>query len=82
MRDREAIEERLRTLTQAYHLAYLHREELGCKAGERLRLLQESIGLLQWCLEDEPEPPDTTWHNVRAAFGAALRLLGHKLPGW
>jgi len=81
MRTRQAIEERLRTLTRAYHLECVHRDELGSAAQAKLRILQESIALLQWCLEDEPEPQETSRKGVWPALRTAFSHLSRKLPG-
>ncbi|MDP6778926.1 MAG: hypothetical protein QGI83_19390 [Candidatus Latescibacteria bacterium] len=79
MRSRREIEERLHLLTQAFHFSYVHRKELSPDALAKHRALEESIGVLQWCLEI----PDrrVSWQAVCEAFGAACRLFVLKLFG-
>lgn len=79
MRPRHEIEERLHLLTQALHFSYAHRNQLSPEALVKHRALEESIGVLQWCLET----PDrrVSWHAIGEAFGAACGLLLAKLFG-
>ena len=82
MRTREEIEERLRTLTQAYHFTDVHRRELSDEAAARLHSLEEGIGLLRWCLEDTvSEPAETSWKDVRNALVTAFSVLWKRLHG-
>jgi hypothetical protein len=78
MRPREEIEERLRVLTQALYFSHAHRGELSEEARVKLRILEENISLLQWCLSDS-DAPRVTWGTVREAFQFFLRVLGQKL---
>ena len=80
MKTREEIEERLRVLTQAYHLSYIHRGELTGEALAKFRALEECISLLKWCLEDS-ESPNVGWRNVGVAVPASLGLIRKKLFG-
>ncbi len=80
MRTRKTIEERFRTLTQAYYFSSAHRKELSDEALAKHRALEENIGLLRWCLET-PDPQELTWQNVREAFAWALGLFARKLFG-
>lgn len=78
MRPREEVEERLRVLTQALYFSHAHRDELSEEARVRLRILEENIGLLQWCLS-ESETHRVTWGTVREAFQFFLQTLRQKL---
>lgn len=78
MRPREEIEERLRVLTQALYFSHAHRDELSEEARIRLRILEENISLLQWCLSD-PDAGHIRWSTVREAFQFFLRVLRQKL---
>lgn len=80
MRPREEIEERLRVLTQALYFSHAHRDELSQEARVRLRILEENISLLQWCLS-EPDARRVTWGRVREAFRFFVHLLCQKLSG-
>jgi hypothetical protein len=80
MRPREEIAERLRVLTQALYLTHTHRDELSREADIRLRILEENIHQLQWCLS-EPDAHPVTWRQVREAFQFSIRLFLRKLSG-
>ena len=78
MRPREEMEERLRILTQALYFSHAHRDELSEEARVKLRILEENISLLQWCLSDSITPY-VTWGTVREAFQFFLHLLRQRL---
>ncbi len=78
MRPREEMEERLRVLTQALYFSHAHRDELSEEARGKLRILEENISLLQWCLSDSASP-HVKWETVREAFQFFLHLLRQKL---
>lgn len=78
MRPREEIEERLRVLTQALYFSHAHRDELSEEARVKLRILEENISLLQWCLSDA-DAPRVTWGTVREAFQFFRRTLRQRL---
>jgi hypothetical protein len=80
MRLREEIEERLRVLTQALYFSHVHRGELSEEARVKLRILEENIHLLQWCLS-ETDVRHITWGTVREAFHFFAHLLWQKLSG-
>ncbi len=82
MRTRKEIEERLRTLTQAYHFTDAHRVELSDEAATKLRSLEEGIGLLRWCLDNTAsEPAKISWKDVRNAFVGSLAILWKRVRG-
>lgn len=78
MRPREEMEEQLRVLTQALYFSHAHRDELSEEARIRLRILEENISLLQWCLSDS-DTHHVTWNTVREAFQFFLHVLRQKL---
>ena len=80
MRLREEIEERLRVLTQAYYFSQVHRAELSDEARVKLRIMEENIHLLQWCLS-ETDARRITWGTVREAFHFFAHLFWRKLSG-
>ena len=80
MRPREEISDRLRVLTQAIYLSQAHRDELSQEARIKLRILEENISQLQWCLS-EPDAHPVTWRQVREAFHFFVHLFLRKLSG-
>ena len=80
MRTRNAIEERLSTLMQAYQFTLAHRNELSEEGLAKLRTLEENIQLLKWCL-DKPDPQEISWAAVRDTFKRGLTLFRARLFG-
>ena len=80
MRTRKAIEQRLNTLTQAYQLCYAHQNELSEEGRYKLRVLEENMQLLKWCL-DKPDPQEISWAGVQDAFKTGMILFKARLFG-
>ncbi|MCZ6634307.1 MAG: hypothetical protein O7G87_12950 [bacterium] len=80
MRTRKAIEQRLNTLTQAYQLSYAHQNELSKEGRYKLRILEENMHLLKWCL-DKPDPQEISWLAVQDAFKTGMTLFKARLFG-
>ncbi len=81
MRTEEEIRERLSVYTQALYFSHAHRDELSPESLARHRAVEESIGLLQWCLE----PTDRcrlSWGDAARALRQSLGLVAVKAFSW
>ena len=78
MRTRSELARHLQTLTQALYFRSVDRDELSDEGRVQLRVLEENITLMGWCLDD-PDAEALSWADVREAFGCAFRLLWLRL---
>ena len=76
MRTADEVRERLQVYTQALYFSHAHRDELSPESLAKHRALEESIGLLQWCLA--PPDPCITWRAAGRTLRFALGLVASK----